>query len=87
MIDNLGSSTRETTENIQEQDKLLKSLRQVNEDDTLSRVLCSDLPATRASEDDSGFSGSLDGTDLNEEVCSFTVNNDLRSIVMYMRLK
>ena len=71
MIDKLGSGTGDTFEDIQEQEKLLKSLRQVNEDDILSRVLCADsmadTPTTRASED-SSVVGSSSGVDMNEEV-------------------
>ena len=71
MIDKLGSGTGDTFEDVQEQEKLLKSLRQVNEDDILSRVLCADSmadgPATRASED-SSVVGSSSRVDMNEEV-------------------
>ena len=68
MIDALGSNSLNTTQDVQEQEKLLRSLRQVNEDDTLSRVLCADTTATRASEDDSSFLGAPIGVNLNEEV-------------------
>ena len=71
MIDKVGSGTGDTFEDVQEQEKLLKSLRQVNEDDILSRVLCADSmadsPPTRASED-SSVVGSSSRVDMNEEV-------------------
>lgn len=75
MIDRAGSDATDTTEDIKEQDELLKSLRQVNEDGTLSRVICSDTPVTRASETNSCFIGSpfIEGMNLSEEVCPFTI--------------
>ena len=68
MIEKARSTAVDATGDIHEQEKLLKSLRQVNEDDTLSRVLCADLPATRATGDESAFSGSPGSLNLNEEV-------------------
>lgn len=73
MIEKVRSNAIDTTGDIHEQEKLLKSLRQVNEDDTLSRVLCADLLATRAS-DDSAFSGSPGSVNLNEEVRTLLCN-------------
>ena len=53
------SNARNNSLDCDDSEDILKSLRQVNEDDTLSRVLCSE-PVTRVleGEDDSGFSGS-----------------------------
>ena len=57
---------------VQDSADILKSLRKVNEDDTLSRVICSDMPVARASgeENDSGFLSSPvdDLVNLSEEV-------------------
>lgn len=70
IIDKIVASDRDDKEELQEQDEFLKSLLQVNEDDILSRVLCADIPATRASATDSVFSGLplTDAVKFSEEV-------------------
>ena len=62
----------EETADLRDSADILKSLRKVNEDDTLSRVMCPDMPVARASGggSDSGFSSSPidDLVNLSEEV-------------------
>lgn len=71
MIKQEADATEEISD-LQDSADILKSLRKVNEDDILSRVMCSDMPVARASgeENDSGFSSSPvdDLVNLSEEV-------------------